>query len=88
MEAALRAGGELFYIADDASLMSVDFSETKRGRDVQAKPLFRTTLANTTRSTPYDVASDGTRFLLMEHDSSVSESGVELLLNWPSLVPN
>jgi DNA-binding winged helix-turn-helix (wHTH) protein/Tol biopolymer transport system component len=75
---------ELFYIAEDQSLMCLDASERNRG--MRPKPLFRTALANATRSPLYDVASDGSRFLLLERDSSISESDVELLLNWPSLL--
>jgi hypothetical protein len=41
-----------------------------------------------TRSPLYDVASDGSRSLLLERDSSISEGDVELLLNWPSLLSN
>lgn len=75
---------ELFYIAEDQLLMCLDASERNRG--MRPKPLFRTALANATRNPLYDVASDGSRFLLVERDSSISESDVELLLNWPSLL--
>jgi Tol biopolymer transport system component len=77
---------ELFYIAQDQSLMYLDFSASKRARGTIPKPLFRTALANATRSPLYDVASDGSRFLLLERDSSIGEGDVELLLNWPSLL--
>jgi Tol biopolymer transport system component len=77
---------ELFYIAGDQSLVCLDLSAGQRNRGMRPKPLFRTALANATRSPLYDVASDGSRFLLLERDSSISESDVELLINWPSLL--
>jgi DNA-binding winged helix-turn-helix (wHTH) protein/Tol biopolymer transport system component len=79
-------GKELFYIADDESLMSVDYPRSERNRGARPKSLFRTALANAVRNPLYDVASDGSRFLLIERDSSISESDVELLLNWPSIL--
>ncbi len=80
-------GRELFYTAGDESLMSLEFSGGGRNRDSRPRSLFRTALANATRTPLYDVASDGSRFLLVERDSATIESNVELLLNWPSLIP-
>lgn len=81
-------GKELFYIADDESLMSLDFSGSERNRELRPNSLFRTALANSTIKPLYDATGDGSRFLLVERDSSISESDVELLLNWPSLISN
>jgi Tol biopolymer transport system component len=77
---------ELFYIAGDESLMCLDLSASEKNRGLMPKPLFRTALANATRNPPYDVTSDGSRFLLLERDSSNSQGHLELLLNWPSLL--
>jgi hypothetical protein len=46
-------GEELFYIADDDSLMGLEFSSSARNRSVSPKALFRTTMTNATRNTPY-----------------------------------
>ena len=72
-----RDGQELFYIADDellsVSLVNLSGSESDRG--MRPKSLFPTVLANATRSPLYATsASDGSRFLLVERDSSISES--------------
>lgn len=79
-------GKELFYIKDDESLVSVDLSGGKKNGGVAPKSLFRTALANAPIKPLYDVARDGSRFLLVERDTSTSESDVELLLNWPSVI--
>jgi WD40 repeat protein len=81
-----RDGKELFYIADDESLISLDLSGRESDRGLRPQSLFRTALANATNKALYDVASDGSRFLLAERDSSISGSELELLLNWPSLI--
>jgi DNA-binding winged helix-turn-helix (wHTH) protein/WD40 repeat protein len=81
-----RDGKELFYIADDESLMSLDLSGREIDRGLRPKALFRTALANATNKPLYDVDGDGSRFILVERDSSINGSEVELLLNWPSLI--
>jgi DNA-binding winged helix-turn-helix (wHTH) protein/Tol biopolymer transport system component len=81
-----RDGKELFYIANDEFLMSLHLSGSERKQGSRPEALFRTALTNAAANPLYDVAGDGSRFLLVERDNSINGSVVELLLNWPSLI--
>jgi hypothetical protein len=52
------------------------------------KPLFATNLVPPPGGDQiYDVTGDGQRFLMTERGSNVSSS-IEMVLNWPSLLPH
>jgi eukaryotic-like serine/threonine-protein kinase len=81
-------GKELFYVAKDYSLMSVAMPGPTLASMGSPKPLFATNLVSPPGGDQiYDVTGDGQRFLMTERGSSVSSS-IEMVLNWPSLLPH
>jgi hypothetical protein len=91
-------GRELFYLAPDRTLMSVDVRATS-GTFVASDPhpLFRTNLAgsylgsafpNSRVRNEYQVAADGQRFLLNEPVEGASAYAVRVLVNWGTLLDN
>jgi WD40 repeat protein len=81
-------GKELFYIANDNSLMSVAITGPALAPMGSPKPLFATNLVPPPGGNQiYDVTGDGQRFLMIERGSNVSSS-IEMVLNWPSLLPH
>jgi Tol biopolymer transport system component len=83
-----RDGRELFYIADDNTLMSVPV--TRRGPRFEigaARPLFRTNPITATTSTAtsfYDVSPDGTKFLINIGTPPETTAPITLVENWLS----
>lgn len=81
-------GKELFYLAKDYSLMSVAMPGPTLASMGSPKPLFATNLVSPPGGDQiYDVTADGQRFLMIERGSNVSTS-IEMVLNWPSLLPH
>ena len=80
-------GKELFYIAADEYLMAAELTPKDITHNADPKPLFRTNLRGFTTHPLYDASPDGQRFLLIERDEASGESTVEMILNWPSLLP-
>ena len=80
-----RDGGELFYIANDGSLMTVAI---KLGREVEAgapQMLFKTSVAelwNPIRN--YAAARDGQRFLINARIEGTGQDPITVTLNWPA----
>lgn len=82
-----RDGRELFFVANDGGMMSVDLS-ARRTSDASPKKLFQTNLRLGSDRPLYDVTGDGQRFLMSDGGNRSSESNVELVLHWPSLLNN
>jgi Tol biopolymer transport system component len=78
-------GGELFYVAGGATLMSVSLTY-QRDRIVPGtpRPLFRLSAVDTGRS-PYDVAPDGKRFLVRAVAPEMGRT-LTAIVNWPALL--
>jgi hypothetical protein len=58
--------------------------------EVQTEPpkrLFHVNLRVEDSKALYDVSSDGERFLIIAGDVPYGESDIEMVLNWPSLLP-
>jgi Tol biopolymer transport system component len=81
-------GSELFYIADDNTLMSVPVvSRGSRFEVGAARPLFRPNLATATPNTAanaYDVSPDGSRFILNIGAPPETSAPITLVENWLS----
>jgi Tol biopolymer transport system component len=83
-----RDGKELFYLAPDGTLMSVDVKTTPRFEVGTPKPLFDsriTTVGSRSITFHYAVSADGQRFLTMTNfnpaDSAAAEP-IAVILNW------
>ena len=80
-----RDGGELFYITNDGSLMTVAI---KLGRELEASEpqlLFKTNVAelwNPVRN--YAAARDGRRFLINARIEGTGQAPITVTLNWPA----
>jgi eukaryotic-like serine/threonine-protein kinase len=80
-------GKELFYVANDNSLMSVALPGPTLASMGPPKALFATNLVPPPGGNQiYDVTGDGQRFLMTGRGNNVSSS-IEMVLNWPSLLP-
>ena len=51
------------------------------------KPLFHPNLRLGSNKTVYDVTADGQRFLVIDGEIRFDNSDIEMVLNWPSLLP-
>ncbi len=81
-------GKELFYVAKDYSLMSASMPGPTLSSMGPPKPLFATNLIPPPGGDQiYDVTGDGQRFLMIERGSN-ARSSIEMVLNWPSLLPH
>ncbi len=77
-------GKELFYVAPDKTLMSV---EIKTGSTVEMsapKPLFTTKVRNYTAPNRYVVAPDGQRFLVNAPAGDSTVAPITVVVNWAS----
>ena len=81
-----RDGRELFYVAADGMLMSVDVTPGATLQATRPRPLFRTPIAisegMTTRRSLYVATPDGQRFLVSASDDA--EASITVLVNWTS----
>ena len=85
-------GRELFYVAGDGMLNAIPISE--RGVSGQPTPLFRVPRTSASADAtgrrlamPWDVASDGQRFLFTIPSSGATTSAFNVVLNWNSVLP-
>ena len=80
-------GQELFYIANDQTLLSVQLHESQREFQVlSSKPLFRLQLPGGVGD--YDVTRDGNRFLVNIRTHKEQAAPLTVITNWPALVQN
>ena len=79
-------GKELFYLSDGENMMAVPISI--RGELQIGKPyrLFAANLRAGSENAQYSVSSDGLRFLMIDGGDGSSDSNIEMVLNWPSLL--
>jgi serine/threonine protein kinase/Tol biopolymer transport system component len=82
-----RDSKELFFLAGDGSMMSVETSGEGEARTEPPKQLFHSNLRVGDSKALYDVTSDGQRFLIIAGDIPYGDSDIEMVLNWPSLLP-
>jgi dipeptidyl aminopeptidase/acylaminoacyl peptidase len=76
-----RDGKELFYLAPDRQLMSVEVNGKGEAFEVGAvRPLFRTRAA--APALTYDVTADGQRFLVINSVEEEESSPLTLVVNW------
>ena len=80
-------GRELFYLAPDGSMMSVDI--VAKGNSVEMgehRKLFATDIPGIVDE-PFDVAPDGSRFLVITR-AEAEKPAMTLVVNWPALIGN
>ena len=77
-------GKELFYIAPDKTLMSVEVKTESTLETAAPKPLFITKVRSSNSTNRYVVTSDGQRFLINAPAGDVGVAPIILILNWAS----
>jgi eukaryotic-like serine/threonine-protein kinase len=82
-----RDGKELFFVAGDGGMMSVELTGSGDLRTAAPKQLFHVNLRLGSNKALYDVAGDGQRFLAIDGEIRSGNSDIEMVLNWPSLLP-
>lgn len=79
-----RDGSELFFVAPDGKIMSVEVSSAPTFSTTAPKPLFQTRIRPTYPPYPlnFDVSPDGQRFLV---EGVRPETGptISVIVNWP-----
>jgi hypothetical protein len=76
-------GKELFYLAPDGTLMSVDTVLGPEFKAGQPKGLFKTAVdPSTPVRSHYAVAPDGKRFLFVNPAGDSGPGGITVVLNW------
>jgi serine/threonine protein kinase/Tol biopolymer transport system component len=79
-------GKELFFLAADESMMSVEITAADASWTTPPKQLFQAHTALGGSQTLYDVSADGQRFLVIGEALPSSTGDIEMVLNWPSLL--
>jgi eukaryotic-like serine/threonine-protein kinase len=82
-----RDSRELFFLGDDGSMMSTEISAAGELRTGVPNKLFHTNLRVGSNKALYDVNGDGRRFLVIDGEIRFANSDIEMVLNWPSLLP-
>ena len=77
-------GKELFYISPEGKLMAVEIKAGSTFEPGVPKPLFDVATARVLPTTPYDVSSDGQRFLFNSGRVDARPSSLAVVLNWTS----
>jgi hypothetical protein len=80
-----RDGRELYFVADDDTIMAAAVEASPNKFEVKnVRPLFRVNLAPEARerSGSFDVTADGTRFII-NASSEEAQPPITLVLNWP-----
>jgi dipeptidyl aminopeptidase/acylaminoacyl peptidase len=80
-----RDGREIFFVSEDNTLMAAEVEGREKNFDVKkVRPLFRANFAPEVfeRLGTYDVAGDGSRFLINTNDQPASP--ISLVLRWPA----
>lgn len=78
-------GLELFFLASDGTIHSVDVANGFEA--VSPAPLFRATVRRGSEGPLFDVTRDGQRFIVIAGENAESPDSIDLVLNWPRLVP-
>ena len=77
-------GKELFYITPEGKLMAVEIKAGSTFEPGVPKVLFDVATARVLPTTPYDVSSDGQRFLFNSGRVDARPSSLAVVLNWTS----
>ena len=77
-------GNELFYVAPDRTLMSVDVNAAATFETSAPKPLFATQVSAYNSPNRYVVSVDGQRFLVNSPAGEVNQTPITVVLNWTS----
>jgi serine/threonine protein kinase len=80
-----RDGRELFYVSPDGKIMAVEIRPGSAFEAGSPQALFASKL-KTAPGPPYDVSSDGQRFLLNRPVGDESAPPITLVQNWPALL--
>jgi hypothetical protein len=75
-------GKELFYLTLDGNLMSVEIKTGVTFEPGVPKLLFDVATALALPNTPYEVTTDGARFLLLKGQVDPNPSSLTVVLNW------
>jgi len=82
-----RDGKELFYVSADSKMTAVDVNGSGATFSVgNANPLFSVRIRDQFLGIPYDVSTDGQRFLLNTFVDQTTPPSISLILNWPALM--
>jgi len=83
-----KDGKELFYLAPDRNLMSVNINLNSSPTIERPRPLFRTSVLplSTILMQQLVVAADGQRFLIGTVEKTTREDQITVLSSWPSLL--
>jgi hypothetical protein len=68
-------------------MMSTEISAAGELRTGVPNKLFHTDLRVGSNKALYDVNGDGQRFLVIDGEIRFANSDIEMVLNWPSLLP-
>lgn len=80
-------GKELFFIAPDGKLMSVEIGSGSSFEPGKAKVVFDIAAARTNQVNDYDVSADGQRFLFISRMAEATSS-LSLVINWTGGLKN
>ena len=75
------SGKELFFIAPDGKLMSVEIGSGNPLEPGKPKPLFDIVAARATQGNDFDVSADGQRFLFISRMAEATSS-LSVVINW------
>ncbi|HEV8366620.1 MAG TPA: protein kinase [Pyrinomonadaceae bacterium] len=77
-------GKELFYITPEGKMMAVEIKAGATFEPGVPNLLFDVATARTLPTTPYDVATDGRRFLFISGQLDAGQASLAVVLNWIS----
>ena len=77
---------ELYYLAPDGAMMSVDIAIGPTVQTGAPRLLFQTRIIASGGFDRYDVTGDGQRFLLLEPPESAAPPPITVITNWTSLL--
>ena len=80
-------GKELFFIAPDGKLMSVEIGSGSSFEPGKPKALFDLVAARTAQGTSYDVSADGQRILFISRMADATSS-LSVVINWTADLKN
>jgi eukaryotic-like serine/threonine-protein kinase len=84
-----RDGKELFYLAADGSMMAAKIAVVKGRITTESQRLFDAKLkVHANYDATYTVSSDGQRFLGIAREVALGDVDIQMVLNWPSLLPS
>ena len=82
-----RSDHEIFFLALDGMLMSARFDAAKGSPEMIPQPLFQTGLTAVNHNNPYDVATNGQRFLIPVSREPPGTRPITIVTNWTARLP-